>query len=123
MDVANGFDTGFSFNYTAINSPGSVSVYDGLDGTGNQLGTFALPVTPSGPCAGYDAGFCPFDPVGVAFTGVAQSVVFSGVGNQIAFDDITFGSATPGPSVPEPAAIGLLGAVLAILGVRCRPWR
>ena len=46
MDVANGFDTGFSFYYAAA-QPGSVTVYDGLDGTGNVLATLSLPATPS----------------------------------------------------------------------------
>ena len=36
MNVPAG-DTGFSFFYTAINNPGFVRVYDGLNGTGNIL--------------------------------------------------------------------------------------
>jgi hypothetical protein len=113
MDVAGGFDTGFSFNYTAINVGGSVSVYDGPGGGGTLLGSFVLPTTASGCDPAYAAGFCPFFPVGVGFAGTAQSVVFAGVGNQIVFDDITFGSATPGPGVPEPSTITLLGLGLA----------
>jgi hypothetical protein len=117
MNVAAGFDTGFSFNYSAINQAGSVSVYDGLNGTGNLLATLALPTT-SGSCPGYGASFCPFAAIGVAFAGTARSVSFAGVANQIAFDDITFGSVTPG-AVPEPAAwammiggFGLIGGVM-----------
>ncbi len=122
MNVTAGFDTGFSFNYSAVNNPGSVSVYDGLDGTGSLLTSFNLPTTPSGSCIAYGASFCPFFPVGVSFSGTAMSVVFAGVGNQIAFDDITFGSATPGPNptVPEPTTIGMVGTAAAVAAFRLR---
>ncbi len=119
LNYESGFDTGFSFNYVAINSPGSLAVYDGLDGTGNQLTTLNLPLTPSACPPGYNAGFCPFQPIGVAFAGTAKSIVFAGVGNQIVFDDITFGSVTPGNGgeVPEPSTVGLMAAGLAALGL------
>ena len=81
MDVAAGFTTGFSFNYTAINVPGSVSVSSGLDGTGSLLATLTLPVTPSDTVSGCIGGFCPFFPIGVAFSGTAHSVEFAGVEN------------------------------------------
>ena len=121
MNVAAGFDTGFSFFYSSAGQAGSVSVFDGLDGTGNTLATINL--TPNGgSCPGYGASFCPFEAIGVAFTGIAQSVSFAGVANQIVFDDITFGSVTPGPGpqvgVPAPASLGLLAATL--LGLRLR---
>ena len=38
MNVAAGFTTGFSVYYAAANTPGSISVYDGLDATGQYLG-------------------------------------------------------------------------------------
>jgi hypothetical protein len=110
MDDPGGFTTGFSLYYAAINSPGSLSVYSGLDGTGTLLATLDLPTTPS-TCPGtYDAGFCPFVPIGVAFSGTAESISFAGVANQIVFDDVTFGSSTPGqPStVPEPSSFALM---------------
>ncbi|TRV26338.1 MAG: PEP-CTERM sorting domain-containing protein [Microcystis flos-aquae Mf_WU_F_19750830_S460] len=117
MNLASGFDTGFSFFYTAINQAGSISVYDGLNGTGSLLASLSLPTTSSNCDPVYSAGFCPFVPVGVGFAGIAKSVSFAGVANQIVFDDITFGSVTPDPKpVPEPAsvlgllAIGFLGA-------------
>ena len=119
MNVTSGFDTGFSFEYTAISTPGSVAVFDGLDGSGNNLASILLPPTTSGPCPGYNAGFCPFVPVGVSFGGVAESVVFSGAANEIVFDDITFGSSTPG-GVPEPATLGLVGGALVFVATRFR---
>jgi hypothetical protein len=120
MDVPAGFDTGFSFNYTAINSPGSVSVFSGLDGTGTLLATLAIPTTTSGPCPGYNAPFCPFFPDGISFAGIAMSVEFSGVANQIVFDDITFGSSTPGGVVPLPATAPLFATGLGVIGLLAR---
>jgi hypothetical protein len=108
LDDAGGFTTGFSLFYSAISEPGSLSVYSGLDGTGTLLGTLALPTTPSNCPGTYDAGFCPFVPVGVSFSGTAESISFAGVADQIVFDDVTFGSATPGTPTPEPSTLVML---------------
>lgn len=104
-----GFDTGFSFFYSAIHNPGEVKVYDGLNATGSVLADLILPVTPSNP----SGVFSPFFPIGVTFSGIAKSVDFGGTANQIAFDNITFGSSTPGTGsgpgvVPEPGSLALL---------------
>ena len=112
MNVAGGFDTGFSFNYSADNEGGSVSAYDGLNGTGNLLATLALP-TNGGSCPGYDADFCPFTAAGVGFAGTALSINFAGALNQIVFDDVTFDSITPG--IPEPSTYAMLG--LGLIGL------
>jgi hypothetical protein len=119
VNYASGFDTGFSLFYTAITTPGSINVYDGLSGTGNILASLALPIT-AGSCPGYNSGFCPFFPVGVSFAGTAKSIGFGGVANQIVLDDLTFGSITPGApggstAVPEPFTIvgTLIGATAA----------
>lgn len=107
MNVAAGFDTGFAFNYSAINQAGSVSAYDGLNGTGVLLGTLLLPTTPTGTCGSFGAGFCPFVETFLAFAGIAKSISFAGVANQIVFDDVNFGRTTTSV-VPIPAALPLL---------------
>jgi len=114
LNVAAGFNTGFSFNYAdPFQSGGIVNVWSGLDGTGTLLATINLSLTPSN-CPGYGAQYCPFAPVGVSFSGTAESIEFGGVENQIIFDDVTFGSSNPGTQgVPEPLTLSLFGAGLA----------
>lgn len=114
MNVPAGFDTGFSFFYTALYYASSVSVYDRLDGAGNLLATVNLPTTSSTCDAISRADFCPFVAVGVSFSGTAHAVVFAGVAEQVVFDDITFGRAIPGGEpVPEPTTLALMGTGLA----------
>ena len=72
-----------------------------------------------GNCPGYNTGFCRFAAAGVSFAGTAKSVSFGGVANQIVFDAITFGSATPsdlGNHVPEPASLALVALGLLATG-------
>lgn len=113
MNVAAGFDTGFSFFYTSLTEDAFVNVYSGLDATGDILATLTLGPTVNG-CSGDPTGqFCEFEAVGAAFAGVAFSVAFGGVADQVGFDDITFGSAVAGGAIPVPAAIPLFLTGLA----------
>lgn len=113
MNVAAGFDT-LSFFYAAINQPGAVTVYDGLNGMGNILANQDLSIT-SANCSGDPSGrFCAFDPISVLFAGAAQSVDFSGVANEAAFDDIALNTQIAG-DVPEPASVATLGLGLVLI--------
>ena len=101
MNVKNGFTTGFSFFYTSARV-GTVTVFDGPNGTGNVLAT--VPVEKQyNTCGAPDptGAFSCWTPVGVTFSGTAFSVNFGGVWNQTGFDDITLGSATPGEEETE----------------------
>jgi hypothetical protein len=115
MNYAAGFDTGFSFFYTAINNPGLVTVWDGPNATGNVLAQLVLPLTPYNGAPDPTGQFSPLLPIGVAFAGTALSVDFGGTGNQIAYDNITFGSETP-QGVPDGGASALLLGV-GLLGL------
>ena len=105
LNMPAGFDTGFSFSYSAVNNSGSVVVYDGLNATGNILSTIALPVTQSDG-GDPNGAYSPFYNVGVPISGTGHSIDFGGTVNQIAFDNITFGSATPGVDADLPFLIG-----------------
>jgi hypothetical protein len=121
MNVAAGFTTGFSFFYSAINQAGSITVYDGVDATGNVLAMLSLPLTPNNGAPDPTGAFSPLLPIGVSFSGTARSVDFAGTINQIGFDNITLGSATPedtsGPDAPEIPTLGSVGLVALILSV------
>ena len=125
MNIPAGFTTGFSFYYTANVGIGFVEVFDGLDGTGNVLANLSLPINWDLNCVGDPNGqFCHWDPVGVAFSGTAKSVTFGGVANHVGFDDVTFGSDTPGPQPEVPISnwalfIGI-GLILIAAVVRFR---
>jgi hypothetical protein len=101
MNVPSGFTTGFSFYYSAINSPGTVTVYSGVNASGSVLASIPLPLTPHSGAPDPTGEFSPLVPVGVSFSGTARSVDFSGTVNQIGFDNITFGSQTPTPGAGE----------------------
>ena len=103
MNMPSGFNTGFSFYYSAVVYPGNVTVWSGLNGTGTELANLYLPTTPELP--GLPTAYNDWIPTGVSFAGTAQSAIFSGTANYIAFDNITLGSPTP---VPDGGVTALL---------------
>jgi hypothetical protein len=111
LDVTNGFTTGFSFFYTSLTSA-TVSVYDafgGAAGGGNVLGSINLAAQFADGCIGDPTGdFCNFTPAGVNFAGTAYSIDFGGTAGATGYDNITFGSETPGGAVPEPATWAMM---------------
>lgn len=124
MNYAAGFDTGFSFFYASLDTA-FVNVWDGLNATGNLLATINLVATPVGGAGDPTGYYSTWVPVGVAFAGTAKSVDFGGAANYVGFDNITFGSETPGgATVPEGGATAmLLGLGLVGLGVSSRRMR
>jgi PEP-CTERM motif len=123
LNYAEGFDTGFSFWFSTVSFAGEVSVYDGLDASGNLLGTIDLAALGAGPSLGNP--FSNWSIGSLSFEGTARSIDFGGTVNQVGYDDITFGSATPGgtdpvPAIPEPSTYALMFAGLAALGMMSR---
>lgn len=125
MNVAAGFDGGFSFYYTTISATGAVLVYDGLNATGTMLGSVSIAALSNANCSGDPTGaFCNWAATGVGFSGTARSVRFQGVASQVGFDNLTLGSALPfgggGTGMPEPASLTLVGVAMVGLGLARR---
>lgn len=121
-----GFDTGFSFFYSAKYAA-RVLIYDDLNASGNLLAAINLLPQYADNCMGDPTGtFCNWTPVGTSFDGVAKSVDFGGTVKHTGYDNVTFGSAIPvgapqrlafqtvAMALPEPATwalftLGLIG--------------
>jgi opacity protein-like surface antigen len=122
IDVGGGFSDTFSFYYSSFAS-GSVSIYDDLFGMGTLLGSATVdPQYNGNNCVGDPNGIaCNWTFVSIDFSGVARSVKFTGLQNQSAFDNLTFGAEAVG-AVPEPGtwAMMLLGFGAIGFGLRRR---
>jgi hypothetical protein len=116
LNYSAGFDTGFSFRYATPNTAGSVSVYSGLNLSGALLGTIELPI--NGPGGGPGGIYSNWSIGALGFAGTAKSIDFGGTANYIAYDDVTFGSITPG--IPEPSTYALMALGLAAVGFLAR---
>lgn len=117
MNVAAGFTTGFSFYYSS-STAATVTVYDGLNATGNVLATINLSAQHTSACTGDPSGtYCNWDQAGASFSGTARSVDFSGTAGQTGYDNITFGSATPNASVESVPTLSESGLILLAMTV------
>jgi hypothetical protein len=120
LDVTNGFETGFSFFYTS-STDATINVYSGLGGTGDILASLLVSAQFTDNCTGDPFGdFCNWTAVGVNFAGTAYSIDFGGTANQTAYDNITFGSATPGGAVPEPGTWAMMLMGFGAIGFAMR---
>lgn len=115
-----GFTNELSFHYTAINHPGVIKIWEGINGTGALLATLNLDLTPRNGAPDPSGIFSPLMPAGISFEGTAHSVEFAGVKNEIGFDDVTFGSKPV--SVPDTTSslFLLLPAIAGLLAFRRR---
>jgi hypothetical protein len=119
LNVTNGFTTGFSFWYSS-STVATVTVYSGLDATGDVLGTIDLDAQGFDNCVGDPTGdFCNWTAIGVAFAGTAYSIDFGGTANQTGYDNITFGSDRPG-GIPEPATWAMMILGFGLVGATAR---
>ena len=126
LNYEQGFDTGFSFFYSAKYAA-RVFIYDDLNASGNLLASINLLPQYTENCTGDPTGtYCNWTPIGASFDGVAKSVDFGGTVLHTGYDNVTFGSAIPGGApqrlafqtmaipLPEPATwalftLGLIG--------------
>ena len=119
LNYAPGFDTGFSFYFSTVGFTGTVKVYDGLNATGNLLGNINLAALGAGPDPANP--FSNWVVGSLAFSGLAKSIDFGGTVNQVAYDNITFGSTVPVvPGIPEPSTYALMALGLAGIGFVAR---
>lgn len=118
LNYAAGFVDGFSFWYTTTSFTGVVSVYDGLNATGNLLGSINLDALGTGP-GDPNGSFSNWEIGSLAFAGTAMSIDFGGTVNQVGYDNVTFGSVNPNPT-PEPLSLALVAVALAGAGVASR---
>lgn len=120
LNYAPGFTDGFSFFYTTTNFAGTVRVYDAVNAGGNLLATINLAALGAGP-GDPNGDFSNWAAAGASFAGTARSIDFGGTVNQVGYDNVTFGSATPGGGqVPEPASLALIGVGLLGAGMARR---
>jgi len=102
LNYAAGFTTGAMFYYSSANAT-SVGVYDGLNGTGNLLGTFSL-------ASNDDSSYSNWSLATLTFNGTAKSIAFGQAASALTgFDNVTIGA------VPEPTEALMLALGLGVV--------
>lgn len=91
VNATAGISVGLWFTYSAL-QPGTATVYDGPNGTGNILASTALSLNNAG-CVTYK--MCVWSPIGVPLTTNARSIRFNGVGNFLGIGAIHLGVKIP----------------------------
>ncbi|MEP6518564.1 Calx-beta domain-containing protein, partial [Microcoleus vaginatus] len=91
INLANGFDQKFSFRYASPFAEHQVTIYDGVNGTGNVLASVQLPrTTDSNLTPG--AYILESNPSSnLLFQGIGKSVILGNQPNKLVIGDITFG--------------------------------
>ena len=106
INATAGVTTGLWFTYSAL-QPGTATLYDGPNGTGNILSSIALTLNDSG-CVTYK--MCIWSPVGVPLSTPVASIRFSGTANYLAIGAIHLGANLPTStaltSSQNPSAVG-----------------
>lgn len=112
LNVASGFTGQVLFFYSSRTDPVSeallttVTVFDGLDGTGNIVGSASF-----SPNSNTNPGFNTWNLSAVGVIGTGKSVSFGANGGFIAYDDITI-TAVPEPTTALLLALGVAGLAL-----------
>jgi hypothetical protein len=114
LNYARGFAVGLSFYYASATSI-TVTLYSGLNGAGNVLGTGSFGETDS--CSLVNNTFCAWSigAIDIAGRPDARSVRFTGAAESALFDNVTFGSVTP---VPESGSLMMMALGMAAIGAR-----
>jgi len=106
INATAGVTTALWFTYSAL-QPGTATLYDGPNATGNILSSISLTQNDSG-CTMYK--MCVWSPVGVPLTATVASIRFSGVANYIAIGAIHLGAKLPTSTVltssQNPSVVG-----------------
>jgi len=106
INTTAGVTTGLWFTYSAL-QPGTATLYDGPNATGNILSSVSLTPNDSG-CTTYK--MCVWTPVGFPLTATVGSIRFSGVANYIAIGAIHLGAKLPTSTVltssQNPSVVG-----------------
>ncbi|WP_026795717.1 MULTISPECIES: DUF4347 domain-containing protein [Planktothrix] len=92
INVGDGFDQKFGFRYASPFADHQVTIYDGVNGTGNVLASVQLPRTPDSNLTP-GAYILENNPTSTLFfEGIAKSVILGSQPNKLLINDITFGS-------------------------------
>lgn len=110
LNVAQGFAGAISFAYSSMAAT-TVSLFSGLNGTGDLLGTISLDANAQNGCS--DSPLCYWASTTFLFSGIAKSIQFGSAANVAGFDNVSFAP------VPVPAAGWLMMSGLGLVAA----WR